>query len=59
MGPHRTLPALDCEHACRLGGWGGSVEATGGEKPLAPLREIRCFLCRLPEARHLLCGLRA
>ena len=29
------------------------------KKPLAPLGEIRHFLCRLLVARHLLCGLRA
>ena len=42
-----------------LEGGGGSTEAVGGEKPFACLREIRRFLCRLPVARHLLCGLRA
>ena len=31
----------------------------GGRKPLAHLGEIRCFLCRLLVAKHLLFGLRA
>ena len=42
-----------------LRGWGGSAEVRGIEKPLACLGEIRHFLCRLPVARHLLCGLRS
>ena len=44
-------------HACRLRGWGCSVEATGeGKKPLVHLREIRCFLCRLLVARPYCVG---
>ena len=58
-GCHRKLPVLEQVHAGSLRGWGGSAEATGGEKPLAHLREIRHFLCRLVVARQLLCGLRA
>ena len=56
---HRKLPALEHAHDLGLRRRGGSAEAMGGEKPLAHLREIRHFLCRLPVARHLLCGLRA
>ena len=59
MGCHRKLPMLKHAHAHRLRMWGNSVEAMGGEKPFAHLREIRSFLCRLPVARQLLCGLRA
>ena len=59
VGHHRKLPALEHAHACMLRGWGCSVEATGGKKPLAHLGETGRFLCRLPVARHLLCGLRA
>lgn len=58
VGRHRKLPLLEHVHACGLRGQGHSAEATGFEKPLALLREIRHFLCRLPVA-HLLCGLRA
>ena len=45
---HRKLPAL--EHACMPTGLevGAALwRLWGGEKPLAHLREIRCFLCRL------------
>ena len=35
------------------------AQATGSKKPLAHLGETGHFLCRLPVARHLLCGLRA
>ena len=35
------------------------VQAMGDEKLLARLGEIGHFLCRLPVARHLLCGLKA
>ena len=58
-GRHRKLPVLEHVHAHRLRGWGDSAKAMSGENPLAHLREIRCFLCRLLVARHLLCGLRA
>ena len=58
-GRHRKFPVLECVPAHGLRGRGGSAESNGGEKPLAHLGEIRCFLCRLPVARHLLCGLRA
>ena len=57
-GCYRKLPVLDVAYAHGLRGWGSSAKATGGENPLAHLGEIRCFLCRLPVARHLLCGLR-
>ena len=54
-------------HACRLseGGealvqaMGALVQLTDSKKPLAHLGETGCFLCRLPVARHILCGLRA
>ena len=46
------------EGSQRAGGW-ALVQATGGKKPLAHLGETGRFLCRLPVARHLLCGLRA
>ena len=35
------------------------AQAKGSKKPLARLGETGSFLCGLPEARHLLCGLRA
>ena len=59
VGHHRKLPVLEHVHAHRLRGWGGSMEAMGNEKPLVCLRELRCFLCRLLVASHLLCVLRA
>ena len=44
-GLNRKLPMLEHVHALRLRGWESSAEARDSEKPLAPLREIRCFLC--------------
>ena len=58
-GHHMKLPAPDHVHALGLREQGSSVEAMGTEKDHASLGEIRLFLCRLPVARHLLCGLRA
>ena len=59
VGRHRKLPAPLRAHAHGLRGRVGSAEVMGGEKPLAHLETIRRFLCRLPVARHLLCGLKA
>ena len=59
VGRPSKLPAPEHVQASRLRGQGGSVEAMGCEKPLAHLGAIRCFLCRLPVARQLSCGLRA
>ena len=52
MGRHRKFPVLEHVHALRLRGWDSSGEAMGREKPLALLREIRHFLCRLPVATY-------
>ena len=55
-----TPCARACAHAHGLSEGGMALaQATGGEKPLAHLRETGRFLCRLPVARHLLCGLKA
>ena len=58
---NRKLPAP--EHApSALGlseGRVALVQAMGSKKPLSHLGETVHFLCRLPMARHLLCGLRA
>ena len=57
---HRKLPALEHVHPHGLSEGGVALsQTTGDETTLAPLGETGCFLCRLPVARHLLCGLRA
>ena len=49
-----------CTHFCRLSEVRTAlVQAMGSEKPHAHLEETGQFLCRLPLARQLLCGLRA
>ena len=60
MDCHRKLPAAECAHPSGLSeGRVALAQAVGGEKPLAHLGETGHFLCRLPVAKHLLCGLRA
>ena len=56
---YRKLPEPECKHAWGLRGRGSFAQATGGEKPLACLGEMRYSLCRLQVAGHLLCGLKA
>ena len=52
------LPAPAC--ACPWAQCGAALQRLwGSKKALAHLGEIRRFLCRLPVARHLSCGLRA
>ena len=57
---HRKLSAPEHVHACGISEGGVAlVQAMGGEKSLTCIGETGYFLCMLPVARHLLCGLRA
>ena len=56
---HATIGNSLLQSLCMPVGLEGEEALLGGKKPLSCLGEIRCFLCRLPVARHLLCGLRA
>ena len=56
---HRKLPGPEHAHAHRLSEVRAALaQATVSENPLAHLGETGHFSCRLPVARHLLCGLR-
>ena len=50
-GSHRKLPALELPMPMGSEGGEALAQATGGEQPLAHLRKIGCFSCRLPVAR--------
>ena len=57
---HRKHPLLEHMHACGLSDGGMALaQAMGSKNPLAHLGENGYFLCRLPVARQLLCGLKA